>query len=88
MLVRRSFSLDTDRDAALIAWLDAQENLSEAVRTALRAYCDIPHVTLTDVYRAVLAIEQRLATGVTLSTSATALTEDPDLAANLDSLGL
>lgn len=88
MLVRRSFSLDTERDAALIAWLDTQDNLSEAVRAALRAYCDTPHVTLADVYCAVLAVEQQLSSGVVPSTLTTTPAEDPDLAANLDSLGL
>ncbi len=46
MLVRRTFSLDTQRDAALLAWLDAQDNLSETVRVALRSHYDASQVTL------------------------------------------
>ena len=88
MLVRRSFSLDTERDAALLAWLDAQDNLSAAVRIALRAYSDASQVTLADVYRAVQALEQQLTTGLLPNVSAPAVAEDPDLAANLDRLGL
>ena len=88
MLVRRTFSLDTRRDAALLAWLDTQDNLSETVRTALRAYYDESLVTLADVYRAVQAVEQRLADGVAVAAPATTPTEDPDLADALDHLGL
>jgi hypothetical protein len=40
MMIRRSFTLDSQRDAALLAWLDAQANSSETVRAALRAYYD------------------------------------------------
>jgi hypothetical protein len=88
MLVRRTFSLDTQRDAALLAWLDAQDNLSETVRVALRNHYDASQVTLADVYRAVQAVEQRLADGVAVATPAIAPTEDPDLADALDHLGL
>ena len=88
MLVRRTFSLDTQRDATLLAWLDTQDNLSETVRAALRAYYDVPQVTLVDVYRAVQAVEQRLADGVAVAAPATAPVEDPDLADALDHLGL
>ena len=88
MLVRRTFTLDTQRDAALLAWLDAQDNQSETVRVALRAYYDESQVTLADVYRAVQAVEQRLADGVAVPAPATAPVEDPDLADALDNLGL
>jgi hypothetical protein len=88
MLVRRTFSLDTQRDAVLLAWLDAQDNQSETVRAALRAYYDTSQVTLADVYRAVQAVEQRLVNGVPAVAPAAAPVEDPDLADALDSLGL
>ncbi len=88
MLVRRTFSLDTQRDAALLAWLDAQDNLSETVRVALRNHYDASQVTLADVYRAVQAVEQRLAAGVVLGAPQPQLAEDPDLADALDNLGL
>ena len=88
MLVRRTFTLDTQRDATLLAWLDAQDNQSETVRAALRNLYDVSQVTLADVYRAVQAVEQRLADGVAVAASATAPVEDPDLADALDNLGL
>ncbi len=88
MLVRRTFSLDTQRDAPLLAWLDTQDNLSETVRAALRNHYDASQVTLADVYRAVQAVEERLADGVTLGIPAPRPTEDPDLADTLDHLGL
>ncbi len=88
MLVRHTFSLDTQRDAALLAWLDAQDNLSETVRVALRNHYDASQVTLADVYRAVQAVEQRLADGVAVAAPTSTPTEDPDLADALDNLGL
>ena len=87
-MIRRSFTLDSQRDAALLAWLDAQANSSETVRAALRAYYNESQVTLADVYRAVQAVEQRLADGVAVGALATAPVEDPDLADALDNLGL
>ena len=88
MMIRRSFTLDSQRDVALLAWLDAQPNSSETVRAALRAYYDAAQVTLADVYRAVQAVEQRLADGVAVAAPAVAPVEDPDLANALDNLGL
>jgi len=43
---------------------------------------------LADVYRAVQAVEQRLADGVAVAAPTTAPVEDPDLADALDNLGL
>jgi hypothetical protein len=88
MLVRRTFTLDTQRDATLLAWLDAQDNQSETVRAALRNLYDASQVTLADVYRAVQAVEQRLADGVAVVAPSSAPVEDPDLADALDNLGL
>ena len=88
MLVRRTFTLDTQRDATLLAWLDAQDNQSKTVRAALRNLYDASQVTLADVYRAVQAMEQRLADGVAVAAPTTAPAEDPDLADALDNLGL
>ncbi len=88
MLVRRTFTLDTQRDATLLAWLDAQDNQSETVRAALRNLYDASQVTLADVYRAVQAVEQRLADGVAVAVPASAPVEDPALADALDNLGL
>ena len=89
----KTISFDTERDADLLAWLNAQENVSGAVRDALRSALGIEHssVTLEDVYHAVLDLEARI---VGRSVSAPAEHIDADLpgteeaARALDALGL
>ena len=97
MLVRRSFSLDTERDADLLAWLDAQANISHAIRTALRAHntASDTDITLETVYAAVKDLETHLAQGTWRGPENVSPTpplgtspEDPELAAQLDQLGL
>ncbi len=91
MLVRRSFSLDTERDADLLAWLDAQANISHAIRTALRAHntASDTDITLETVYVAVKDLETHLAQGQWHATPPLGTSpEDPELAAQLDQLGL
>lgn len=87
--VRMTFALDSERDAALIAWLEAQANRSEAIRAALTQAAATREVTLADVLAAIEALGQRLA-GLQVSQAEGRLVvqEDPDLAAALDSLGL
>lgn len=88
--VRMTFALDSERDAALIAWLEAQANRSEAIRAALmQAAATRDEVTLADVLAAIEALGQRLA-GLQVSQDEGRLVvqEDPDLAAALDGLGL
>lgn len=91
MLVRRSFSLDTERDAEVLAWLDIQPNVSDAIRAALRVYSSASAITLEEVYRAIKDLEVHINSGqwhgqagARVATPA----EDPDLAAQLDQLGL
>lgn len=91
MLVRRTFSLDTGRDARLLAWLDAQDNASEAIRSALHAYVDSDRVTLEKVYQALRALETEMGQRQwhrSPETTSTPIQEDPELAAQLDQLGL
>jgi len=91
MIVRRSFSLDTERDADVLVWLEAQPNASEAIRAALRAAATAPDITLETVYGAVKALERHLAQGPWRGPENVCPTpppEDPDLAAQLDQLGL
>ena len=90
MLVRRTFSLDTERDASLLTWLDAQDNASEAIRAALRGYCDSTGIGLRDVYSAVKTLEAQICGGhlVRVSRTSEETPEDPDLALQLDQLGL
>ncbi len=57
----KTICFDTDRDADLLAWLDGQENTSEAVREAIRVAIAPrrPAVTLEQVYQAVLDLAFR-----------------------------
>ena len=89
----RSFSFDNARDADLLAWLDGQENASQAVRDALRAaMAGEAEVTLADVYEAVRGVERALVAG--RGTARRAPTDDGDApgtsaaAENLSRLGL
>lgn len=93
--VRRSFTLDADRDAPVLTWLDAQGNASEAVRSALWAACEGRGggnggaATLSDVVRAIEGLGERLAGLQVLTTAAPVRgEEDPELAAALESLGV
>lgn len=91
MVIRRSFSLDKERDGDVVAWLDAQINASEAIRAALRAHISRERLSLADVYQAVKALEAQLCSGQGAQPAAVGVTEtreDPALAAQLDQLGL
>ncbi len=91
MLVRRSFSLHTERDAELLAWLDGQPNASDAIRAALRGYSSASAITLEEVYSAIKGLEAHINSGPWLAqvgASPRPPAEDPDLAAQLDQLGL
>ena len=91
--IRVSVAFDSERDAALLAWLEAQPNRSEAIREALAARAQgqpqSQAATLADVVRAIESLGERLA-GVQVVTGAPAqaVEEDPELAAALDSLGI
>jgi hypothetical protein len=56
---RFTISLDKATDRDLIDWLNAQDNRSEAVRKALRAYIAMPGVG--DLYRQNEGLARRLA---------------------------
>ena len=78
--LRRGFTLDDQRDADILARLDAEENLSAVIREALRRYYG-QTLTLDDIMHAIQ--------GLTLSTASTPSTaEEPDLSAALQNLGL
>ena len=80
-----TIALDTERDADLVAYLDAQDNRSAAIRDALRLAVDQgrrPAATIDDVLAAVQALQRG---GVLHSEQAG--DEPPDIAAVLDSLG-
>jgi hypothetical protein len=85
-----SFSLNPDKDQRIVHWLNRQSNKSAAIREALEAHLGGGSVTLSDVYRAVWELEHKIASGA-LAVSAPGpvpTDEPPDVAANLDALGL
>lgn len=89
--VRKSVVLDLERDADLITWLETQGNASEAIRAALRAHISAGEITLEMVYQAVKTLEAHLSSGQwapQVGPATTTAPEDPDLAAQLDCLGL
>lgn len=66
--ISKGFSLDTEKDADIIAWLDGQENVSEAVRKAIRAAMLVySGPTLGDVLQALGEIKRMLRAGVSLA---------------------
>lgn len=86
--VRVSVAFDSERDADLLAWLDAQPNRSEVIRAALTRARQRPEATLADVVKAIESLGERLA-GLQLAAASPASreAEDPDLAAALEALG-
>ena len=85
-----SFSLNPDKDRRIVQWLNSQQNRSAAIREALEAHLGGGGVTLSDVYRAFRELERRIGSGA-LAVSAPGSVradEPPDVAANLDELGL
>lgn len=85
-----SFSLNPERDRRIIQWLNSQENKSAAIRAALEAYLGGGGVTLSDVYQAVRALDHKIGSGGSMVScpEPPPADEPPDVAANLDSLGL
>lgn len=67
--ISKGFSLDTEKDADIIAWLDSQENASEAVRKAIRAFLLVSNgPTLGDVLQELGEIKRTLRAGVSVAT--------------------
>lgn len=92
MRVSVSFSLNSDKDADLLRWLNnlPKRGKSEAIREVLRAGLGRGGVSLGDVYQAVRDLERKLQNGVTVAHAVDSDMPDepPDVAANLDKLGL
>ncbi|KAA3660667.1 MAG: hypothetical protein DWQ04_18800 [Chloroflexi bacterium] len=86
-----SFSLDTERDHDILQWLNSLPDggRSKAIREALRANLGEQEVTLADVYQAIMDLKRG---GLTVSGSSSVDQavddEPPDIAHNLDNLGL
>ena len=90
----RTIAFDTERDADLLAWLDAQKNVSQAVRDILRASIAPRQLeaTLDQVYHAVLDLSAKIEGGVIINAGAEIHNGDApgteQAALALDSLGL
>lgn len=92
---REYFYVDPEQDADLLAWLEQQENKSQAIRAAIRAVIrevieksgrpDPEPVASMEAFRAVLREEL---SRVALSAGNGAEDEPGDVANSLDSLGL
>ena len=87
MVTKKTFTFNGE-DADILAWLDSQDNQTQAVRDAIRAFMGRDRVTLRSVLEAVSRIEGRLASGDFTPGDGTPAGEDPELAAALDNLGL
>ena len=87
---RVSLRLIPGKDDDVIAWLEQQENQTEAFRRVCRFYkqhADQSSI-LRDIYEKLQRIETMLASGTHLqSISPSPHEEDPELAAALDALG-
>jgi hypothetical protein len=89
-----SIALDTEKHRQVIAWLKSLKKgkRSETVAEVLMEHVDRSGVTLGDVYQAVKELERKLHNGAlvarNLAAPDDAPDEPPDVAANLDSLGL
>jgi len=99
--IRKTFTFDSEQDAALLAWLEGCANMSETARTALWAAYQAqrealepcaPAATLGDVVKAIEGLGAVLA-GLQVMTAVATVSdskvkEDPELAAALDNLGI
>lgn len=84
-----TFTLDSEKDARLVRWLDQAGNRSAAIREALNANLGDAGVTLGDVYQAVKDLEHKIgAASFAVISEPSRGEEPPDVAATLDGLGL
>ena len=85
-----SFVLDGGQDRDLLRWLDSlpRGRRSEAIREALRAQLGHSGVTLGDIYQAILDLKRSGPAPIAHSSETMSGDEPPEVAANIDSLGL
>lgn len=91
--VTLAFSCDSERDADIVAWAEKQDNLSAALRAAVRASWLQNGLTLGDVLNELGEVKRLLRAGVVVHTddATEPETQDPETTAAqaaLDSLGL
>lgn len=86
--VTRAFSCDTEKDADILAWLERQDNLSAAIRAAIRASWLQESLTLGDLLNEIGEVKRLLRAGVVMTASGAADSEplDPEQAAVQDIL--
>ena len=90
------FSVDTERDRDILAWLELQENKSNAIRAAIRATMLDQSVTLGDVLQELGEVKRMLRAGAVGGVDQVEIddqveSDDPDVLAVrgiLDTLGL
>lgn len=88
-----NFTLDSEKHASLLRWLKSlpRRRRSDAIREILQAHLS-NSVTLSDVYQAVRDLDRKLQSGTFVvggeADQSDAPDEPPDVAANLDNLGL
>jgi hypothetical protein len=86
--VKYTILLNTDKHADLIEWIEAQQNKSAAIRTALRRGMRGGSITNEDIYNAVMELKAN-GLQVGLAEHGAAAGDEPeDIAATLDTLGL
>ena len=81
MKVTIPVSLDDQRDADILAWLDRQSNRSAAVREAIRE--KMSGITLTDIYHELQELKRR---SIVTHRAEPDTSEPSEAAANLDKL--
>jgi hypothetical protein len=64
-----AFSLDTERDADILDWLESQDNKSAAIRAAIRASWLSSSITLADILNEIGEVKRMLRAGVSLDNS-------------------
>lgn len=73
-----AFSLDTERDADILSWLDKQENKSAAIRAAIRSSWLSGSITLADILNEIGELKRMLRAGVIVSDNETEETRELD----------
>lgn len=87
MHITLNFSVDTEKDADIIAWAARQTNFSAAMRDAIRAWIKAESgVTLDDLLAEIRALRGRLVVASAETSAGVDSGEPGEAAANVDGL--